>query len=91
MNKSNIIKDIEKLLILKKWISENGKIKNINLLYRASEDGDSSTSFFNKCCNKGATVSLIKTKKIEYLEDFQMLNGLKKCVKNMIKQHFYLV
>jgi len=63
MNKSYIIKDIEKKRILKKWISENGKIKNINLLYRATEDGDSSKSFFNKCGNKGATISLIKTKK----------------------------
>ena len=63
MNKSHIIKDIEKLLILKKWISENGKIKYINLLYRATEDGDSYKYFINKCGNKGATVSLIKTKK----------------------------
>ena len=63
LDKSYIIKDKEKKISLKNWISENGKIKNINLLYRATEDGDSCQSFFNKCGKKGATVSLIKTKK----------------------------
>ena len=63
LDKSYIIKDKEKKISLKNWITENGKIKNINLLYRATLDGDSCKSFFNKCGKKGATVSLIKTKK----------------------------
>ena len=63
LDKSYIIQSQEKKISLKNWITENGKIKNINLLYRATEDGDSCESFFNKCGKKGATVSLIKTKK----------------------------
>ena len=61
-NKSKIIKDRERKFILRNWINKNGPIKNINLIYRASEDGDRCDQFFNKCRNKGPTVSLIKTK-----------------------------
>ena len=75
LDKSYIIKDIEKKIKLIEWISENKKIKSINLLYRATRDGDSSKSFFEKCGNKGPTISLIKQKIIEYVEDFQPLNG----------------
>ena len=74
LNESYIVKNKEKKIALKNWISENGKIKNINLLYRATRDGDSCESFYNKCGEKGITISLIKTKKIEYLEDFHLLN-----------------
>ncbi len=63
LNESYIIKNKEKKIALKNWISENGKIKNINLLYRATRDGDSCESFYNKCGEKGITISLIKTKK----------------------------
>ncbi len=63
LNKSSIVKNKEKKIKLKKWISENGKIKNINLLYRATTDGDTCKSFYNKCGEKGITISLIKTKK----------------------------
>ena len=48
---------------MKQWISSNGKIKKINLLYRATTDGDNLLSFNQKCANKGPTISLIKTKK----------------------------
>ena len=47
-------------MLLKK--KENGKIKEINLLYRATNDGDNCKKFFEKCGNKGPTVSIIKTK-----------------------------
>ena len=63
LNESYIVKNKEKKIALKNWISENGKIKNINLLYRATRDGDSCESFYNKCGEKGITISLIKTKK----------------------------
>ena len=63
LNKSHIITKKEEKEQLKKWISLNGNINNINLLYRATEDGDSCNSFFKKCGEKGPTLSLIKTNK----------------------------
>lgn len=45
------------------WISTKGKIKKINLLYFSEKDGDSATAFFEKCKNKGPTMSIIYTKK----------------------------
>ena len=62
LNKSSIVFNKEKLLRLKEWISENGEIKEINLLYRATSDGDKCEKFYEKCGNKGPTVSIIKTK-----------------------------
>ena len=56
LNESYIVKNKEKKIALKNWISENGKIKNINLLYRATRDGDSCESFFNKCGEKEITI-----------------------------------
>ena len=44
------------------WISSKGDISQIKLIYRATENGDDSESFFKKCSNMGPTVSLIKTK-----------------------------
>ena len=63
LDKSSIIKNNKEKLKLKQWISSNGKIKKINLLYRATRDGDNLLSFNNKCANKGPTISLIQTKK----------------------------
>ena len=63
LGKSNIIKDNEEKNKIKEWISSNGNIKSTNLLYRATEHGDTSESFFNRCANKGPTISFIKTKK----------------------------
>ena len=48
---------------LLQWISTNNKIKEINLLYKSSEHGDTSKIFFEKCGNKGPTFSLIETSK----------------------------
>ena len=62
LNESAIIKKNEEKSNLISWISEKGKIKNINLLYRATRDGDNHKSFYDKCSNKGPTLSLIKTK-----------------------------
>ena len=59
---SKIIENNEEKNNLIKWISSKGAIKKIKLLYRGTEDGDSSKIFFQKCKNKGPTLSLIKTK-----------------------------
>ena len=62
-DKSKIIKNKEEKYKLKEWISTNGNIKKINLIYRATEDGDTVKEFFSNCGEKGPTLSLIKTKK----------------------------
>ena len=62
-NDSLIIKDEQDKKLLNSWISEKGNIAKLNLLYRGTRDGDSSKIFFEKCSNKGATISFIKTKK----------------------------
>ena len=62
-NKSNIVKDYKEKKELINWISTNGNIKEINLLYKASEDGDKYEIFYDKCRNKGSIITLIKTKK----------------------------
>lgn len=63
LEKSDIIKKKKDKIKLKEWITVNGRIKQINLLYKASVDGDTCKSFFNKCGNKGATISVIKSNK----------------------------
>jgi hypothetical protein len=63
LEKSDIIKKKKDKIKLKEWITVNGRIKQINLLYKASVDGDTCESFFNKCGNKGATISVIKSSK----------------------------
>jgi len=59
-NKSKILQNEEEKKKLITWISINGKIKE-NLIYRATEDGDNSKSFYNKCKNKGPNISLFKS------------------------------
>ena len=61
LKKSKIVKKKKDKMKLKEWISDNGRIKEINLLYRGTKDGDSCESFFKKCGNKGPTISLIKS------------------------------
>ena len=43
------------------WLTSVGNISEINLIYRATRDGDDSDTFFEKCSNKGPTISLIKS------------------------------
>ena len=76
LDKSYIVKNEEEKRKLKEWISDNGIIKKINLIYRATNDGDDKESFYNKCRNKGATISLIKTKKGKRFGDFLKQNRL---------------
>ena len=61
--KSTILKNSNEIIKLIGWISTNNKIKEINLLYKSSEHGDTSKIFFEKCGNKGPTFSLIETSK----------------------------
>ena len=76
-DKSSIIKNIKEKKELMNWISSKGDIKEINLLYRASEDGDDLDSFYNKCGNKGPTISLIKTKKGRKFGGFSSVDWVK--------------
>ena len=46
-NKSNIVKDYKEKKELINWISTNGNIKEINLLYKATEDGDKYEIFYD--------------------------------------------
>ena len=62
-NDSSIIKDEQDKKLLNLWISEKGNIEKLILLYRGTKDGDTSNKFFEKCSNKGSTISFIKTKK----------------------------
>ena len=71
-NKSYIFKNLEEKKKVKEWISENGVIKNIKLLYRETEDGDTSKNFFDKFSLKGPTLSIIKTKKGRKFGGFSM-------------------
>ena len=62
-NESKIIHNEEDKKLLVNWISTKGNIQEIKLIYRATDDGDESDDFFNKCSKMGPTISLIKTKK----------------------------
>lgn len=61
---SKIINSIEDFKLIKKGVQKklNKRIKNFNLLYRASRDGDNCTDFHSKCDNKLNTVTFIKDK-----------------------------
>ena len=62
LNKSFIIKSEEEKNKIIEWISNEGNIKNIKIIYRATENGDTSKQFFEKIKNKGPIISLIETK-----------------------------
>ena len=63
----NILLDEEEKNMVIDWISETLKNKEkkitMTLLYRASEHGDSSSNFHNKCNNKGKTLTLVRNTK----------------------------
>ena len=61
LDNSYIIQDKEEINKIREWISVEGEIKSIKLLYRATEDGDTCEIFYQKCGNKGPTISFIKT------------------------------
>ena len=54
-------KDIN--FVIKEIESNNNKINNITLIYRAKEDGDTIEKFHSKCDNKSNTLMIIKTTK----------------------------
>jgi len=88
LNKSYIMTDREEKKRIKKWINAIAKIKSINLLYKASENGDNSYTFFEKCGNKGATLSLIKTKKGRRFGGFSKIEWTNSIIKLKDKHSF---
>ena len=60
---SKIIKSKEEQNQIIEWLSKEGNLKNIKLIYRATEDGDKSEQLIEKIKNKGPIISLIQTKK----------------------------
>ena len=77
-NESKIINSIEDKQMLVNWISSKGNIKEINLLYRATDNGDDSETFFDRCSKMGPTLSLIKTKKEKVFGGFSKAEWIKK-------------
>ena len=73
-NESIIIQKNEEKQNLISWISEKGKIKCIYLLYRATRDGDTYNSRYNKCSYKGQTVSIIYIKNGRRFGGFSFAN-----------------
>ena len=78
---SKLIKDEEDKRNLFNWISSKGHINEIKLIYRASEDGDDSESFFKRCSKMGPTISLIKTKKGKIFGGFTTAEWVKEKTK----------
>ena len=64
LNKSFIIKNDEEKNKIIEWISSEGIIKTIKLIYRDTQNGDTSKKFFEKIKNKGPIISLVETKDI---------------------------
>ena len=78
---SKLIKDEEDKRNLFNWISSKGNVNEIKLIYRASENGDDSESFFKRCSKMGPTVSLIKTKKGKIFGGFTTAEWVKEKTK----------
>ena len=60
---SNILKQSNRQNEFVKILLEWTGGKNIELLYRGTRDGMNNKSFYNKCSNKGPTITLIKNEK----------------------------
>ena len=73
LNESFILKNEEEKKHILEWVSINGKLKGINLLYRATRDGDEGSKFYTLCVNKGPTISFIRTKKGRRFGGFTMV------------------
>ena len=59
----SVILEKDDLIKFNSLVSNYIKINNINLLYRATRDGDSTNSFHNKCNNIRGTLMIVKTSK----------------------------
>jgi len=59
--KSSIIKS-QDFHMIKKWLEKEFSNRKWKLLFRGSKDGHKSSSFHEKCNNKGPTVTIIKSK-----------------------------
>ena len=60
--KGDIIHDMSELEMITKKINKKNKKVIINLLYKASADGDSASVFHEKCDKAKSTIVLIETK-----------------------------
>ena len=68
------------------WLSiKGGNIKEIKLIFQASQDGDEYDKFFSKCGDKGPTLSLIKSKNNKKFGGFTKANWTDKKGKIKIK------
>ena len=87
---SHIVKNTEESDQIIEWISSKGNIKNIKLIYRATEDGDSCESFFEKCKNKGPIISLVETKKKKRFGGFTKEDWIKSDYSNIKDPNAFL-
>ena len=60
--KGDIIHDMNELELLTKKINKDNKRLIINLLYKASADGDTASAFHEKCDEANNTIVLVETK-----------------------------
>eukprot|EP01043_Picozoa_sp_COSAG02_P038348 COSAG02_NODE_2948_length_7680_cov_7.843029_3_plen_840_part_00 len=60
--RSSIIQSPEHVQALGQWMAEDGVTGSLQLLYRASAHGWTSQNFHQHCDNKGATLTVIKTR-----------------------------
>ncbi len=59
---SSIVSNVNEKCLLSKWLSCVGNVKETKRLYKATRDGDMKEKFHELCDEKGATLSLFKTK-----------------------------
>ncbi|KAL7547270.1 hypothetical protein ACHAWF_010591 [Thalassiosira exigua] len=58
---SDIIRASKDADLLHQWLEEDGSSGDLDLLYRSSRDGSSSSSFHSKCDGRGPTLTVIET------------------------------
>ena len=46
---------------IESWLSEDGVFGDLEFLYRGSRDGCKASDFHDKCDNKGATITVIRS------------------------------
>ena len=71
---SKIIKEQEDSAFIISSLLKKIKIKNIELLYSSSTDGKTGKDFKNKCNNKGATLTIVKSNNNEIFGGFTKCN-----------------
>ena len=87
LDNSKIIKNEDEKNKIIEWMSKEGNVTNIKLIYRATEDGDKSEKLIERIKNKGPIISFIQTKKGKKFGGFTKNNwtdesGIKKADPN---------